>query len=267
MEKTLIDTPFAIPFTGAWKPSRLGPQMQDGDFRTLTNFRYTQKGIRSVKGMSKINSTTLVTPGSTPDNFRIETFETSPGYDWGGPGSGEGIWTEITGPGPADPDATVPVGETEWGSDCFYGSGNISEISYVFALTAEKVGSFSYGFDINGNYNTSYSYGTLFWKVGPTTYNYFLIDFYANAITAYFEGSTSIYTAAIGSGRHRIKAYVNLATGAWNLKIDTVEVASGTFGTTYPTGVAYSLNIATDNAVYFDNAWFVPGTDYTWAPA
>ena len=57
--------PFEIPFTGHWKPAFSGVQLAKGDFRTLTNMRYSNKAIVAVKGMSKINTTVL---GNTCDD-------------------------------------------------------------------------------------------------------------------------------------------------------------------------------------------------------
>lgn len=255
------DEVFTIPMTGAWKPRASGMQMGAGDFRTLTNMRYTQKGIRGVKGMSKVNTTLLVTPGSYPDNFVLETFETSPGYDWGTYPTG---WEEITGPGPADPDHAIPGGITDWGSECFYGSDNISEISFVFTEAAHQVADFSFGFDVYGDYNTAYSYGAVFWKAGVSFYNV-LIEFNANTITMYMDTYPNVvYTAAIATGKHRIAVHANVSTGAWELKIDGSVVGNGTQALV-ATGIANKINISTDNGVYFDNVWFVPG-EYEWTP-
>jgi len=53
---------FYMPFSGKWRPALEPGQLDEGDFRTLTNMRYTTApGIRSVKGMSKINTTALAT--------------------------------------------------------------------------------------------------------------------------------------------------------------------------------------------------------------
>lgn len=48
--------PFEIPLNGHWKPAFPGPQMASGDFRVLTNMRYAEKGLKAVKGMSKVSN-------------------------------------------------------------------------------------------------------------------------------------------------------------------------------------------------------------------
>lgn len=55
------NTPVPIPLTGRWRTSVDGTQLSEGDFQTLSNMRYTNAGIRSVSGMTKINSTTALT--------------------------------------------------------------------------------------------------------------------------------------------------------------------------------------------------------------
>jgi len=50
---------FEIPMTGKWKPAFPGAQLASGDFRVLTNMRYVEKGIQSVKGMSKITTVAI----------------------------------------------------------------------------------------------------------------------------------------------------------------------------------------------------------------
>jgi len=52
---------FEIPFTGRWRPAFPGVALAAGDFRVLTNLRYSEKAIVTVKGMSKINTTALAT--------------------------------------------------------------------------------------------------------------------------------------------------------------------------------------------------------------
>lgn len=54
-------TPVPIPLTGRWRTSVDGTQLSEGDFQVLTNMRYTNAGIRSVSGMTKINSSTALT--------------------------------------------------------------------------------------------------------------------------------------------------------------------------------------------------------------
>lgn len=54
-------TPVPIPLTGRWRTSVDGTQLEEGDFQVLSNMRYTNAGIRSVSGMTKINSTTALT--------------------------------------------------------------------------------------------------------------------------------------------------------------------------------------------------------------
>ncbi|HLE87592.1 MAG TPA: LamG domain-containing protein [Candidatus Brocadiaceae bacterium] len=49
--------PVPIPLTGRWRTSVDGTQLSEGDFQVLTNMRYTNAGIRSVSGMTKINTT------------------------------------------------------------------------------------------------------------------------------------------------------------------------------------------------------------------
>uniref|UniRef100_A0A6H1ZA87 Putative baseplate wedge initiator n=1 Tax=viral metagenome TaxID=1070528 RepID=A0A6H1ZA87_9ZZZZ len=49
----------AIPFTGRWRPAEDGTKMSEGDFQTLTNMRYTDTGIKSVRGMGVINSSAI----------------------------------------------------------------------------------------------------------------------------------------------------------------------------------------------------------------
>jgi len=46
-------------FNGTWKPGEDAAMLKEGDFKTLTNMRYTDVGIKSVYGTSKINSTQL----------------------------------------------------------------------------------------------------------------------------------------------------------------------------------------------------------------
>jgi len=54
-------TKFEIPLTGRWRPAFPGVALAAGDFRILTNMRYSEKAIVAVKGMSKINTTALAT--------------------------------------------------------------------------------------------------------------------------------------------------------------------------------------------------------------
>lgn len=52
--------PFQIPMSGKWRPKPNANQLKEGDFRTLTNMRYTMApGIKSILGMSKINGTAI----------------------------------------------------------------------------------------------------------------------------------------------------------------------------------------------------------------
>ncbi|OHB71477.1 MAG: hypothetical protein A2W23_03100 [Planctomycetes bacterium RBG_16_43_13] len=53
--------PVPIPLTGRWRTSVDGTQLSEGDFQVLTNMRYTNAGIRSVSGMTKINPSTALT--------------------------------------------------------------------------------------------------------------------------------------------------------------------------------------------------------------
>ena len=53
---------FEIPMSGRWKPTFPGTQLANGDFRVLTNMRYTEKGIQAVRGISKINIIALEEP-------------------------------------------------------------------------------------------------------------------------------------------------------------------------------------------------------------
>jgi hypothetical protein len=47
---------FQIPLSGKWKPVFTGPQLKEGDFKALTNMRYTDSlSIKSILGMSKVN--------------------------------------------------------------------------------------------------------------------------------------------------------------------------------------------------------------------
>jgi hypothetical protein len=47
---------FQIPLSGKWKPVFTGPQLKEGDFKVLTNMRYTDSlSIKSILGMSKVN--------------------------------------------------------------------------------------------------------------------------------------------------------------------------------------------------------------------
>jgi hypothetical protein len=58
-----VEKPFQITFSGKWKPAFSGTQLPDGDFQTLTNMRYTDApGIKSVLGISKINTTAYAFP-------------------------------------------------------------------------------------------------------------------------------------------------------------------------------------------------------------
>jgi hypothetical protein len=51
---------FQMPLSGRWRPSLEAGQLEEGDFRVLTNMRYTQApGIKAIKGMSKINTSAL----------------------------------------------------------------------------------------------------------------------------------------------------------------------------------------------------------------
>lgn len=51
---------FQMPLSGNWRPALEPGQLEEGDFRVLTNMRYTlAPGIKSVKGMSKVNTTAL----------------------------------------------------------------------------------------------------------------------------------------------------------------------------------------------------------------
>ena len=52
---------FQVAYTGKWRPSIDGAMMAEGDMQTLTNMRYTDSGIKSISGMSKINTTALTT--------------------------------------------------------------------------------------------------------------------------------------------------------------------------------------------------------------
>lgn len=57
---------FQIPFSGKWKPAYADTHLGEGDFKVLANMRYTDTpGIKSVLGMSKINTTSLCF-GTTP---------------------------------------------------------------------------------------------------------------------------------------------------------------------------------------------------------
>lgn len=60
MEKNPIEKKFDFPMSGRWKPVVTGVQLASGDFRVLTNMRYTDKSIQAVKGMSKINTVAVV---------------------------------------------------------------------------------------------------------------------------------------------------------------------------------------------------------------
>lgn len=52
--------PFQFSFNGKWKPSYPSEALAEGDFQVLTNMRYTDApGIKSIMGMSKINSTAV----------------------------------------------------------------------------------------------------------------------------------------------------------------------------------------------------------------
>ena len=53
--------PVPIPITGRWRTSVDGTQLFEGDFQVLSNMRYTNAGIRSVSGMTKINPSTALT--------------------------------------------------------------------------------------------------------------------------------------------------------------------------------------------------------------
>lgn len=53
--------PLPIPLSGRWRTSVDGTQLSEGDFQTLQNMRYTDAGIKSIKGMTKINTTTALT--------------------------------------------------------------------------------------------------------------------------------------------------------------------------------------------------------------
>ena len=48
-----------IPLTGRWRPSVDGTELTEGDFQTLTNMRYGEVTPKSVRGMTKINSTAI----------------------------------------------------------------------------------------------------------------------------------------------------------------------------------------------------------------
>ena len=55
--------PVPLGLTGKWRPAHDGTQLADGDFQTLTNMRYTDApGIKSISGMTKINTTPLTYP-------------------------------------------------------------------------------------------------------------------------------------------------------------------------------------------------------------
>ena len=56
-DKSLV--PINIPLTGRLKTSIDGTQLTEGDFQLLSNMRYTDAGIRSISGMTKINTTAL----------------------------------------------------------------------------------------------------------------------------------------------------------------------------------------------------------------
>jgi len=48
-----------IPLNGKWRPSLDGTQMENGDFQTLSNMRYTDASIKSITGMTKINTNVI----------------------------------------------------------------------------------------------------------------------------------------------------------------------------------------------------------------
>ena len=54
---------FQFAFNGKWKPAYPGEALEEGDLQTLTNMRYTAApGIKSIMGMSKINTTAVTLP-------------------------------------------------------------------------------------------------------------------------------------------------------------------------------------------------------------
>ena len=48
-----------IALNGRWRPAIDGTQLGEGDFQTLTNMRYTDTSIKSVEGMTKINTSVM----------------------------------------------------------------------------------------------------------------------------------------------------------------------------------------------------------------
>lgn len=54
--------PLSIPITGKLRTSVDGTQLSEGDFQVLQNMRYTNAGIKSISGMTKINNSALTQP-------------------------------------------------------------------------------------------------------------------------------------------------------------------------------------------------------------
>lgn len=52
----------SIPITGRWRTSVDGTQLSEGDFQVLQNMQYTNAGIKSISGMTKINTSALSQP-------------------------------------------------------------------------------------------------------------------------------------------------------------------------------------------------------------
>lgn len=258
-------TPFMEMFSGRWRPAVDASLLGTGDFSTLTNMRYTRFGIKSVYGTSGINTTGLTSGGDSYDDFdgplgytcMKETFETYPGYDLG-EAELEG-WYNTTAP-PPNPDATPPVGTTGWGSYCLLGSGS-SEIRYQWAAVGTNTNKteFSFGFKCHGDYAATYTYVGVFWAWGPSGINVenALIEIYSGGYHFYVEDYTDEqYTDTLAAGEHEFVVYVNLETGAWRLTVDDTLVGSGTATLSSYAGYAYTWNIALDENMYINDAWY-----------
>ncbi len=62
--------PLNIPLTGKLKTSVDGSQLSEGDFQVLENMRHTNAGLKSIGGMTKINTSGVVEPTVTYPKFR-----------------------------------------------------------------------------------------------------------------------------------------------------------------------------------------------------
>jgi hypothetical protein len=102
--------PFVVPLSGRWKPAFPGVQLASGDFRILTNMRYTEKSIQAVKGMSKISLVALNNEGAPAIGYTTQQMPTSGTQEFTVTGgTGPYTWSIPSGGGSLDPTTGTTV--------------------------------------------------------------------------------------------------------------------------------------------------------------